>query len=30
VRAADGTIAAGRHAEAPDFPSAARLFGLPA
>jgi enolase-phosphatase E1 len=30
VRAADGTRASGRHAEAPDFPAVARLHGLPA
>jgi enolase-phosphatase E1 len=30
VRAADGTIASGRHAEAIDFPGVARAFGLPA
>ena len=29
VRAADGTQASGRHAEAPDFPAVARLHGLP-
>ena len=29
VRAADGTLAAGRHPEAPDFPAVARAFGLP-
>ena len=29
VRAADGTVAAGRHPEAPDFPTVARRFGLP-
>jgi enolase-phosphatase E1 len=29
VRPADGTLAAGRHAEAADFPAVARLFGLP-
>jgi enolase-phosphatase E1 len=30
VRAADGTAPSGRHPEAPDFPTVARLFGLPA
>lgn len=30
VRAADGTQPCGRHAEAADFPTVARLFGLPA
>jgi enolase-phosphatase E1 len=30
VRAADGTRASGRHAEAADFPAVARLHGLPA
>jgi enolase-phosphatase E1 len=30
VRAADGTIPSGRHAEAADFPGVARAFGLPA
>jgi enolase-phosphatase E1 len=29
VRAADGTVASGRHAEATDFPAVARAFGLP-
>ena len=29
VRAADGTLAAGRHPDAPDFPAVARAFGLP-
>ena len=29
VRAADGTLAAGRHPEAPDFPAVAGAFGLP-
>ncbi len=29
VRAADGTVPSGRHPEAPDFPTVARLFGLP-
>ena len=30
VRAADGTLPSGRHAEAADFPEVARQFGLPA
>lgn len=30
VRAEDGTVPCGRHAEAPDFPAVARRFGLPA
>jgi enolase-phosphatase E1 len=30
VRPADGTLPAGRHAEAPDFPAVAVRFGLPA
>ena len=29
VRADDGTLAAGRHPDAPDFPAVARAFGLP-
>lgn len=29
VRTGDGTLPAGRHAEAADFPEVARLFGLP-
>ena len=29
VRAGDGTLPAGRHPEAPDFPALARAFGLP-
>jgi enolase-phosphatase E1 len=29
VRAQDGTLASGRHAEAADFPAVARLHGLP-
>lgn len=29
VRAGDGTLTAGRHAEAPDFPAVAARFGLP-
>jgi enolase-phosphatase E1 len=29
VRAGDGTLPAGRHPEAADFPAVARLFGLP-
>ena len=29
VRAADGTVASGRHPEAADFPAVARRFGLP-
>ena len=29
VRAGDGTLAAGRHPEAPDFPAVARAFDLP-
>ncbi len=29
VRAGDGTLPSGRHAEAADFPAVARLFGLP-
>jgi len=30
IRAEDGTVPCGRHAEAPDFPAVARRFGLPA